>query len=167
VGDGVGEGVGEGVGDGDGEGLGEGVGEGVGDGDGEGLGEGVGEGVGDGDGEGLGEGVGDGEGEGLGDGDGEGGDGEVPWSAWVIRKVDDELVALARPISLLLRAWISESVRPNRRFSWDGSSRSICRVGDSWASALKNIRSCVDSTGSLLSADRSGLTVGHLEAELP
>jgi hypothetical protein len=84
-----------------------------------------------------------------------------------MRKLDEGLAALERPMSLLLRAWTSESVSPNRCFSWDGSSRSKRSVGDSAESALKNIRSCVDSTGSLLSAERGELTVGHLESEFP
>ena len=154
VGSGGGPGV-DGGPDGDG-GLGEG---GLTDGDG-GLGEG---GLTDGDG-GLGEG-------GLTDGDGGPGgvDDELPESAAAVtRKVDREPVALARPRSPLSSVWISASLSPNLRFSWDGSSRSICRVGDSWASVRKNIRSCVDSISLLHVSDTGyGVMVCDLETEFP
>ena len=72
-----------------------------------------------------------------------------PALASVTMKVDRVLDAPARPRSLLSSVWMSASLSPNLRFSWDGSSRSICSVGDSWASARKNIRSWVDSIQSL------------------
>jgi hypothetical protein len=76
-----------------------------------------------------------------------GGGGVVPPSAAAATvNVDRAVAAPARQRLLSWSDWISASVKPNRRFSWDGSSRSSCSVDDSWASALKNILSCVDST---------------------